>query len=112
MEVGPQDIHTEILYTVIDREAYNATENGLWFEFINPESTAEAPAAQRLQDGLYGYGTVSPLDGDDMLNAVRFRQIESLARSELHDVYTLRAFSSWGKERFEEHTFTMVPANE
>lgn len=112
MKAGPQDIHTEILYTVIDREAYNTTDNSLWFEFINPESTAEAPAAQRLQDGLYGYGTVSPLDGDDMLNAVRFRQIESLARSELHDVYTLRAFSSWDKQRFETHTFTMRKAEQ
>ncbi|MBR6569877.1 MAG: hypothetical protein IKK75_05430 [Clostridia bacterium] len=107
LEVRPQDIHSEILFTIIDRDAYNALEDGLWFEFIDPESTAEKPFEQRLQGGMTGYGGIEITDGKDMATAVHFRQTESLGRNELHDTYTLRAYECWEKQRFETRTFQM-----
>lgn len=109
IEVKPQDIHAIIEYTVTDREAYSRTDDGLWFEFINPESTAEQPYAQRLPSGLTGTGSVIPLNGTPE-TATRFRQIESLGRSELYESYTLRAYECWEKERFETRTVLMKKA--
>ena len=106
IEVRPQDIHAMINYTVIDREAYDRQEDGLWFEFINPESPAEEPYAQRLMSGMSGSGSAGPLDGDPD-TATRFRQSETLGRNELHSAYTLRAFNCWDKTRYETHTFAM-----
>ena len=111
INVRPQDIHVVIDYTVTDREAYAKTDGGLWFEFIDPESTAEQPYDQRLQSGLSGGGSVTPLDGDPD-TATQFRQTETLGRNELHDAYTLRAYECWEKQRFETHTFKMVKAEE
>lgn len=112
LEVRAQEIHAAVHYTIIDRETYDALENGLWFEFINPESTAEMPFEQRLQGGLTGSGSIGPTDGKDIETAVHFCQTETLGRNELHDTYTLRAYECWDKQRFETHTFTVVPANE
>ena len=106
INVRPQDIHVVIDYTVTDREAYAKTDGGLWFEFIDPESTAKQPYDQRLQSGLSGGGSVTPLDGDPD-TATQFRQTETLGRNELHDAYTLRAYECWEKQRFETHAFEM-----
>ena len=111
INVRPQDIHVVIDYTVTDREAYAKTDGGLWFEFIDPESTAEQPYDQRLQSGLSGGGSVTPLNGDPE-TATQFRQTETLGRNELHDAYTLRAYECWEKQRFETHTFEMVKVEE
>ena len=40
LTVTPLEIRVELDYTVTDLEKYNATEDGLWFEFVNPKSTA------------------------------------------------------------------------
>lgn len=109
IEVKPQDIHAIIEYTVTDREAFEQSGDGLWFEFIDPASTAEEPYAQRLQSGLTGSGSVTPLDGDAQ-TATRFRQIETLGRNELHESYTLRAFDCWEKDRYETRTIPVQPA--
>ena len=109
LEVKPQDIHAIIEYTVTDREAYSRTDDGLWFEFIDPESTADQPYAQRLQSGLTGTGSVIPLDGDHE-TATRFRQTESLGRNELHVSYTIRAYECWEKQRFETRTVEVCKA--
>ena len=101
LEIRAQEIHASIEYTVIDQQAYEALDEGLWFEFIDPENTSEAPALQRLDEGLTAVGMISSLGGD------RYRQAESLGRNELHETYTLRAFECWEKERFETRTFTM-----
>lgn len=111
IELRPQEIHAVVDFTVIDRESYAKTDGGLWFEFINPESTAETPYDQRLKSGMSGGGSVTPLDGDPE-TATRFRQAETLGRNELHDTYTLRAYECWEKQRFETHTFEMVKAEE
>lgn len=112
LEVRAQEIHAMIDYTITDREAYDALEDGLWFEFIDPESTAEQPYDQRLKSGMSGTGSAGPADGKELDSAVRFRQTETLGRNELHETYTLRAYECWEKERFETHTFTMKKMEE
>ena len=114
IEVKPQDIYAIIDYTVTDAEAFAKTENGLWFEFIDPEKASDLPAdgqyaQQRLTSGLSGGGMVMPLD-DDKETPTMYRQTETLGRNELHDAYTLRAFNCWEKDRYETHTFAMRPA--
>ena len=109
IEVKPLELYATIEYTVIDRELYAQTDDGLWFEFIDPESTAEAPYEQRLTGGLSLSGTSRPTDGDSQ-TATHFIQEETLGKNELHDSYTLRAFECWDKRRFDTHTFDMVPS--
>ena len=111
IEVKPQEIFVTLDYTVTDRAKYDQLEGGLWFEFIDPDSKEEAYYDQRLRSGLTGGGSSGPVDGDPD-TATRFTQRETLARYELHDTYTLRAFECWEKERFETHTLTMRPATE
>ena len=114
IEVKPQDIYAIIDYTVTDMEAYAKTDRGLWFEFIDPELADQLPAdgqyaQQRLTSGLSGGGMVMPLD-DEQSEPTVFRQTETLGKNELHDIYALRAFNCWEKDRFETHTFSMRPA--
>ena len=111
IEVKPQEIYVTLDYTVTDRAKYDQLEGGLWFEFIDPDSKEEAYYDQRLRSGLTGGGSSGPVDGDPD-TATRFTQRETLARNELHDTYTLRAYECWEKERFETHTLTMRPATE
>lgn len=111
LEVRAQEIHASIDYTVIDRAVYDALDDGLWFEFIDPQSTAEQPYDQRLKSGLSGTGSIGPSDGKDLKTAVHFRQTETLGRNELHDTYTLRVYDCWENERYESHTFSMVKAD-
>lgn len=109
IEVKPQEIYATVAYTVVDREKYALTDDGLWFEFIDPDSKEEAYYDQRLRSGLTGGGSSTPVDGDPD-TATHFVQRETLGRNELHDTYTLRAYSCWEKERYETHTFAMRPA--
>lgn len=103
IEVKPQEIYATIECTITDEAAYNNTEGGLWFEFIDPNSTETALANQRLSSGLSGIGSASrPMNG-------KYQQHETLGVKELYDTYTLRAYSAWSKERFETHTFIMKP---
>ena len=109
IEVKPLELYATIEYTVIDRELYAQTDDGLWFEFIDPDSTADEPYEQRLTGGLSPSGTSHPTDGDSQ-TATHFIQEETLGKNELHDSYTLRAFECWDKQRFDTHTFEMTPA--
>jgi len=111
IEVKPQEIYVTLDYTVTDRAKYDQLQGGLWFEFIDLDSKEEAYYDQRLRSGLTGGGSSGPVDGDPD-TATRFTQRETLARNELHDTYTLRAYECWEKERFETHTLTMRPATE
>lgn len=109
LEVKPLEIYATIEYSVTDPQAYAATDGGLWFEFIDPTIEAE-PYDQRLAPGLTGSGIVLPIDGD-LETAKRFTQSETLSKSELHDVYVLRAYNAWSKERYDTHEIRVQPAN-
>ena len=103
IEVKPQELVATVEFSVIDEAAFAATDDGLWFEFIDPQSTETAYAAQRLAGGLSGSDSVADLGGG------RYVQTETLAKNELRDTYTLRAYNCWEKNRYETHEFIMQP---
>ncbi len=111
MEEKPLEIHYTIEYTVVDPEKYKKTDYGLWFEFIDPNSTAEEPYEQRLKSGPSADGESGPVDGD-VETARHFRETGTLALSEKADQYTLRAYECWEKQRFDTCTFTVRPGSE
>ena len=90
-----------IEYTVVDAEKFAQTDDGLWFEFIDPNSREEQPYDQRLKEGVSGVVSVEPVDD------THFRQIGTLSLSEKADCYTLRAYECWEKQRFDAHEIRM-----
>lgn len=103
IEVKPQELVATVEFTVIDEAAFAATDDGLWFEFIDPQSTETAYAAQRLAGGLSGSDSVADLGGG------RYVQTQTLAKNALRDTYTLRGYNCWEKNRYETHEFGMQP---
>ncbi len=101
LDAQPLNIYAKIEYTVVDEEKFAAQEDGLWFEFIDPESTEESYWRQRLSAGVETSGGVSEVD------AKLFTQEETLGVNELHESYTLRAYNCWDKTRYETHIFVM-----
>ena len=104
MTTGPLEINYAIEYTIIDAEKFKQTDDGLWFEFIDPDSTASEPYAQRLKDGFSRAGEVAPMD------ETHFRQTGMLSLDEKADTYTLRAYECWEKQRFDTHEIQMKKA--
>ena len=109
LEIKPLEIYAKIEYSVTDPAAYAETDDGLWFEFIDPQIEG-APYDQRLAPGLTGSGTVLPVDGD-LENAQHYVQYETLSKSELHDAYVLRAYNAWSKERYDTHEIQVQPGD-
>ena len=105
MTVKPLEIDYVISYTITDPEKYAVTDEGLWFEFIDPNSTETDYYAQRLKAGVTAMDTA----GNQDLTKVQ-EQDGSLALSELRDTYTMRAYECWNKQRFETHEIHMVKA--
>ena len=103
IEVKPQELLATVEFTVIDEAAFAATDDGLWFEFIDPQSTETAYASQRLADGLSGSSSMADLGGG------RYVQTQTLAKNALRDTYTLRGYNCWEKNRYETHGFVMQP---
>lgn len=108
IKVKPQEIYATLEYTVIDEEKYAATDDGLCFEFIDPQSTETAYSNQRLASGLTGGGGTMALGETN----TRFRQRETLGRNELHETYTVRAYECWEKARFDTHEIAVRPATQ
>ena len=100
----PLEMDYAIEYTVVDAEKFAQTDDGLWFEFIDPNSREEQPYDQRLKEGFSGVGSVEPVDD------THFRQIGTLSLSEKADRYTLRAYECWEKRRFDTHEIRMKKA--
>ena len=105
MTVKPLEIDYVISYTITDPEKYAVTDEGLWFEFIDPNSTEAEPSAQRLKAGSSNLDAAGNAD----LTQVQ-EQSGTLALSELRDTYTMRAYECWNKQRFETHEIHMVKA--
>lgn len=110
IEEKPQELYATIDYTVVDRERYQKTDDGLIFRFIDPEKPG-AIWEQQLLGGMSSVGETGPIDGD-LETATRYRQKETLGKNELHETYTLAGYECWDKTRFEEMTFTMRPATQ
>ncbi len=97
----PLEMDYAIEYTVVDAEKFAQTDDGLWFEFIDPNSTETEPYAQRLKDGFSRTGEVTPM------NDTHYRQTGTLSLDEKADCYTLRAYECWEKRRFDTHEIRM-----
>ena len=97
----PLEMDYAIEYTVVDAEKFAQTDDGLWFEFIDPNSTETEPYAQRLKDGFSRTGEVTPIDD------THYRQTGTLSLDEKADSYTLRAYECWEKRRFDTHEIRM-----
>lgn len=104
MAAKPLELDYAIEYTVVDAEKFAQTDDGLWFEFIDPNSREEQPYDQRLKEGFSGARSVEPVDD------THFRQIGTLSLSEKADRYTLRAYECWEKRRFDTHEIRMKKA--
>ena len=104
MTEKPLEMDYAIEYTVVDAEKFAQTDDGLWFEFIDPNSREEQPYDQRLKEGVFSVGSVEPVDD------THFRQIGTLSLSEKADRYTLRAYECWEKRRFDTHEIRMIKA--
>ena len=104
MTTGPLEINYTIEYTVVDAEKFKKTDDGLWFEFIDPDSMETEPYAQRLKDGFSRTGEVAPVDD------THYRQTGTLSLDEKADTYTLRAYECWEKQRFDTHEIQMKKA--
>ena len=117
LTVTPLEIRFTLDYEVTDPDAYNATEDGLWFEFIDPESPETEAYAQRLTDGLTSGGSILRLNGngewDQPIKAgAAFRQTDAIGRNNLSDTYTIRAYNCWDKTRYETVTFKVTEKTE
>ena len=97
----PLEMDYAIEYTVVDAEKFAQTDDGLWFEFIDPNSTETEPYAQRLKDGFSRRGEVTQMDD------THYRQTGTLSLDEKADCYTLRAYECWEKRRFDTHEIRM-----
>lgn len=104
MAAKPLEMDYAIEYTVVDAEKFAQTDDGLWFEFIDPNSREEQPYDQRLKEGFSSMRSVEPVDD------THFRQIGTLSLSEKADRYTLRAYECWEKRRFDTHEIRMKKA--
>ena len=97
----PLEMDYAIEYAVVDAEKFAQMDDGLWFEFIDPDSREEQPYDQRLKEGFSSMRSVEPVDD------THFRQIGTLSLSEKADRYTLRAYECWEKRRFDTHEIRM-----
>lgn len=97
----PLELRYRIFYTVTDRAAYE--KYGLFFEFIDPESTETEPYMQRLKDG------VSPNSCQILIDDTHIMQYGALSYEEVHDTYYIRSYDPFedGKPRYETYAFQM-----
>ena len=114
LTVTPLEILCELDYEITDLSLYRAQEGGLWFEFIDPNSTETAPYAQRYSTGLASGGSCGRMDGrhdlPDEVGTV-YRQKNAIGLDALSDQYTIRAYNAWDKTRYEAVTFHVTEAN-
>lgn len=107
----PLEIRYTIDYTVTDAKLFAAQDEGLWFEFIDPDSKEKDPSAQRVPAGLTSNGSVERTDGNDgqpVKEGASFRQSDAIGLNALKEEYTLRAYNAWEKTRYEAATFRVT----
>ena len=109
MTVSPLEIRYRLYFTVTDLEKYKALDGGLWFEFVNPESTAADYFEQTFEGGLSGSGSIVCVDdrdefGNEKVGSV-LCQTDTLGLNALGEEYTIRAYNCWEKTRYEAVTF-------
>lgn len=109
----PMELNYTIEYTVTDREAYAATQGGLFFEFIDPDADESLPVYERrLKDGMSGGSGAWPVDAEDPEQATKFVQCGTLGVGELRESYLLGAYDCFEKTRFDTAEIKMKEADE
>ena len=112
MTVSPLEILYRLYFTVTDLEKYKALNNSLWFEFVNPESTATEYFEQTYESGLSGGGSIVCVDDEDEFGNEKVGtvlcQTDTLGLNALGEEYTLRAYNCWEKTRYETVTFRVT----
>lgn len=88
-------IYAEIEFTVIDREKFAETDDGLWFEFLDENG-------DRLPDGASSGGSAEAVDENHFIQKVSLQASETLPGGII-----LRGYNCWEKNRYETHTFEM-----
>lgn len=88
-------IYADIEFTVIDKEKFAETEDGLWFEFLDD-------TGKRVPDGASLNGSVKAVDENRFIQKVSLQASETLP-SEI----ILRGYNCWEKNRYETHIFEM-----
>ena len=97
LTASPMALYYEIHFTVTDEAAYAATEDGVWFEFLDANGNA-------LPDGATRGAEVQPQTDGSLV------QSGSLAtQKELPGSVTPRAYNCWTQERYENHELTLEP---
>lgn len=95
---SPMAVYYEIEYTVVDEAAYEKTDDGLWFEFLDEKG-------ERLPDGATASGEVAEVEGSNgkvLMERGSLEAMETLPRQ-----VTLRGYNCWEKNRYETHVFEM-----
>ena len=103
LEVKPMAVYFRVEYTVTDLKAFEATENGVVFEFLDADG-------KRIEGGASNGGVSHVGDGDGfgeeapLVEGGQFIETGSLtAMMSLPETVTLRAFNCWEKNRYEAH---------
>ena len=97
LTASPMALYYEIHFTVTDEAAYAATEDGVWFEFLDANGNA-------LPDGATPGAELQPQADGSLLQSGTLA-----AREQLRETVTLRAYNCWTQERYESHELTLEP---
>ena len=97
LTASPMALYYEIHFTVTDEAAYAATEDGVWFEFLDASGNA-------LLDGATRGGEVRTQADGSLVQSGSLAAQEELPRA-----VNLRAYNCWTQERYENHELTLEP---
>lgn len=116
MKVTPMEITYRVDYTVTDLEKYKALDNSLFFEFVDPASTAAEYYEQTFESGVSGMGRITRADGSEEFEpeavGAAYCQQDSISVNAKSDEYTLRAYDCReDNARFESVTFKVKKAD-
>ena len=110
LTVTPVEIRALIDYTVTDKALFAAQKSSLWFEFVDPESTAADAWEQRVTGGLNGIAMTVVQGGIQGRSGAVYRLRDSIGLDALGSEYTLRAYNPEEDTRYESVTFTVKEA--
>ncbi len=103
LEAKPMAVYYQVEYTVTDLKTFEATQEGVFFEFLGADGKRIEDGAANSYAGLAGggdgFGTEPALaEGSAFIQKGSLTAIEALPES-----ITLRAFNCWEKNRYEAH---------
>lgn len=89
--------YAEVRFRVVDRAAYAAAGDGLWFEFLDAEG-------QAIPMGVFGSGSIGEVE--EGLGVYIQREV-LVAMDALPATITLQGYNCWDKSRYEAHDIAM-----